>query len=81
MRNKNRNTDYDILDKILRESDRSQFGQNGRPLNPNGTEMTKEEFDQVNKTVDDIEKYLRSYEKESPVDASPSTGQALNPKL
>lgn len=60
MSNKKSNTNYDILDKILADSDRSQFGPNGRPLKPNGVEYTADEIVQIDKGLDDIEKYLRS---------------------
>ena len=57
---KTTNPSYDILDRILRESDRSQFGPNGRPLNPNGVELTPEQLATISQGVDDIEKYIRS---------------------
>lgn len=59
MSSKTRNTNYDILDKILAESDRQQAGQRGR-VGPNGVELTPEQLAAISKEVDDIEKYLRS---------------------
>ena len=65
MGSKARNSNYDILDKILSDSDRAQrlAGRNGSFHNGDaeGTWITsKEQFDQLYKSVDDIEKYLRS---------------------
>jgi len=66
MGNKTRNTNYDILDKILADSDRAERASgNGRwvadPKHPDGGYVvTKEQFDQLYKSIDDIEKYLRS---------------------
>ena len=65
MGSKARNSNYDILDKILADSDRAQRqgGRNGSFSNGDaeGTWITsKEQFDQFYKSVDDIEKYLRS---------------------
>lgn len=60
--NKQRNTNYDILDKILAEADRAgRQAQPGRKGNGQGLEvLSKEEFDELYKTMDDLEKYLRS---------------------
>ncbi len=60
MSNKTRNTNYDILDKILAESDRSQLNGRRDRIGPNGVELTPEELAALSKQVDDIEKYLRS---------------------
>lgn len=65
MASKARNTNYDILDKILSDGDMAQrlrdryrSGNNG---DAEGTWITsKEQFDGLYKSVDDIEKYLRS---------------------
>ena len=55
------NTNYDILDKILQESDRKERGDFTPFQNPDGTWVTtKEQFDTLYKGVSDIEKYLRS---------------------
>jgi len=66
MGNKVRNTNYDVLDKILSDSDLAQRG--GGKYRPTGNDdsaegawiTSKEQFDQLYKSVDDIEKYLRS---------------------
>lgn len=57
-----KNTNYDILDKILAEADRAgRQAQPGRRGNGQGIDvLSKEEFDALYKTVDDLEKYLRS---------------------
>ncbi len=65
MSNKSRNTNYDILDKILSDSDLAQRVSDLRGLNGNqtaeGTWITsKEQFDKHYKSVDELEKYLRS---------------------
>lgn len=65
MGSKARNSNYDILDRILADSDRPQRqgGRNSSFSNGDveGTWITsKEQFDQLYKSVDDIEKYLRS---------------------
>lgn len=63
---KTRNSNYDILDKILADADiaERQGGQQwvNDPSKPNGGYMvrTKEEFDRIHKQADDIERYLRS---------------------
>ncbi len=62
---KARNTNYDILDKILSDGEAAQrlrerhrSGNNG---DAEGAWITsKEQFDDLYKSVDDIEKYLRS---------------------
>lgn len=56
------NTNYDILDRIIEESDRKERGGEFTPFqNPDGTWVTtKEQFDTLYKNVSDIEKYLRS---------------------
>lgn len=60
MGTKTNNTNYDILDKILAESD--QAVRNGRRdrVNPQGVELTPEQLAAISKEADDIEKYLRS---------------------
>lgn len=60
MSNKTRNINYDILDKILAESDRDV--RNGRRdrVNPQGVELTAEELAALDQRLDEIEKYLRS---------------------
>lgn len=65
MGNKTRNTNHDILDKILADSDRAGRIGSGQWVNdPNhpdgGYVVTQEQFAQLSKNVDDIEKYLRS---------------------
>jgi len=66
MGSKARNTNYDILDKILADSDPVQRGggKSRSSYNDDGAEgawiTSKEQFDQLYKSVDDIEKYLRS---------------------
>lgn len=61
MAKKTTNTNYDILDKILQESDRKERGDFTPFQNPDGTWVTtKEQFDTLYKGVSDIEKYLRS---------------------
>lgn len=65
MGNKARNSNYEILDKILADSDRAQRqgGRNGSFYggDDEGTWITsKEQFDQHYKSVEEIEKYLRS---------------------
>lgn len=60
MSNKNRNTNYDVLDKILADADRAEkFGRRDR-VSPNGVELTAEELAALDKGIDEIEKYLRS---------------------
>lgn len=65
MGSKARNTNYDILDKILSDGDaaqrlRDRFRSNGNG-DAEGTWITsKEQFDDLYKSIDDIEKYLRS---------------------
>lgn len=65
MGSKARNSNYDILDRILADSDRPQR-QGGRNSSFNNGDAegawitSKEQFDQLYKSVDDIEKYLRS---------------------
>lgn len=64
MGNKTRTTQYDILDKILADSDPAKrVGRTGHPAD-DGAEgawiTSKEEFDRLYKSVDDLEKYLRS---------------------
>lgn len=56
------NTNYDILDRILQESDRKERGNGFTPFqDENGQWVTsKEQFDTLYKNVSDIEKYLRS---------------------
>ena len=55
-----KNTNYDILDKILAESDRDV--RNGRRdrVGPQGVELTAEELAALDQRLDEIEKYLRS---------------------
>lgn len=65
MGSKARNSNYEILDKILSDSDQSQrLGGRGGSFSSSDAEGTwitsKEQFDQLYKSVDDIEKYLRS---------------------
>lgn len=65
MSSKPQNTNYDILDKILADSDRDwrQGARNGKRnfQDANGNWITsEEEFAQLNKSIEDIEKYLRS---------------------
>lgn len=66
MANKTRNTQYDILDKILADSDLAQrvrglSGAAGDDGTAEGAWITsKEQFDKLYKSVDDLEKYLRS---------------------
>ena len=63
MGNKNQNTNYDILDKILADSDRQNRGggKGNRVHDENGKWiLTEEEMKQLGQSVDDIEKYLRS---------------------
>ena len=65
MSSKPHNTNYDILDKILADSDRArrQGNRNGKH---NGSDvdgnwiLSEEELAQLGKSVEDIEKYLRS---------------------
>lgn len=63
---KTRNTNYEILDKILHDADipERQGGNHwvSDPNHPDGGYMVRssEEFDRLYKTADDIEKYLRS---------------------
>lgn len=65
MSSKPHNTNYDILDKILVDSDREgrQGQRNGkrhlRDADGNWI-VSEEEFAQLNKSIEDIEKYLRS---------------------
>jgi hypothetical protein len=64
--NKSRNTNYDILDKILADAQipARQAGQQWvpDPNHPDGGYMvsSKEEFDRLIESTDKIEKYLRS---------------------
>jgi len=65
MANKTRNTQYDILDKILADSDLAKrVGGMGRSSGEDGAEgawiTSKEDFDKLYKSVNDLEKYLRS---------------------
>lgn len=65
MSSKSRNTNYDILDKMLSDSDLAQRVNDLRNLGGNhvaeGAWVTsKEEFDKLYKNVDELEKYLRS---------------------
>lgn len=65
MGSKARNSNYDILDKILSDSDRTQrLGGRSGSFSTGDAEgiwiTSKEQFDQLYKSVDDIEKYLRS---------------------
>ena len=65
MGTKVRNTNYDVLDKILSDSDQAQRdGKNRSAWNDDSAEgawiTSKEQFDKHYKSVDDIEKYLRS---------------------
>ncbi len=66
MGNKTRNTNYDILDKVLGDSNQAQRtgGANRSAGNEDGAEgswvTSKEQFDQLYKSVSDLEKYLRS---------------------
>lgn len=66
MSNKSRNTNYDILDKILADANipTRQGGAEwvSDPNHPNGGYMvySQENFDRLKKSADDIEKYLRS---------------------
>ena len=66
MGTKVRNTNYDVLDKILSDSDLAQRGGGkyrsaGNDDSAEGAWITsKEQFDKHYKSVDDIEKYLRS---------------------
>lgn len=60
MGSKTSNTNYDILDKILAESDQAvRQGRRDR-VTPNGVQLTPEEMEAISKEVDDITKYLRS---------------------
>lgn len=62
MTNKNRNPHYDVLDKILQDSDSQGRGNGFAPFqDKNGQWITtKEQFDTLYSGVEDIEKYLRS---------------------
>lgn len=65
MAGKTRNTNYEILDKILDDAgiQRRQGGSEWvvDEEHPEGHLVTsKEEFDRLYKTVDDLERYLRS---------------------
>ncbi len=66
MGNKTRNTNYDVLDKILADSNQAQRmgGANHSSSyadSADGSWVTsKEQFDQLYKSVSDLEKYLRS---------------------
>ena len=65
MSNKSRNANYDILDKMLSDSDLAQRVNDLRSVgNHQAAEgawvTSKEEFDKLYKTVDELEKYLRS---------------------
>ncbi|MBX3012506.1 MAG: hypothetical protein KF832_13405 [Caldilineaceae bacterium] len=64
MGNKSRNSNYDILDKILADSNPAQragFPSVRDDEKVDGTWITsQEQFDRLQKSVDDIEKYLRS---------------------
>ena len=65
MNSKPHNTNYDILDKILADSERErrQGNRNGKR---NGSDVdgnwiiSEEELAQLGKSIEDIEKYLRS---------------------
>jgi hypothetical protein len=66
MANKARNTQYDILDKILADSDLTQRVRGVSSISGDedaaeGVWITsKEQFDELYKSVDDLERYLRS---------------------
>lgn len=63
MGNKNTSTNYDILDKILADSDKQNRGggKGNRCQDNNGNwVLTEEELQKLGQSVDDIEKYLRS---------------------
>ncbi len=66
MGNKTRTTNYDILDKMLADSNSGQRADGAnhggdKGENVQGTWITsKEQFDQHYKSVNDVEKYLRS---------------------
>lgn len=65
MGSKARNTNYDILDKILADGDNAQrlrdrFRSNGNGDAEGAWITSKEQFDDLYKSIDDIEKYLRS---------------------
>ncbi len=65
MSSKSRNANYDTLEKILADSDLAQRVGGLKSLGSNdgaeGTWITsKEQFDKLYKSVDEIEKYLRS---------------------
>lgn len=60
-----RNTNYDILDKILREADIQERQSNGTwvvdEAHPEGHwVVSRESLDQIRRSTDAIEKYLRS---------------------
>lgn len=65
MGSKARNTNYDILDKILSDGDtaqrlRERFRSGGNGDAEGAWITSKEQFDDLYKSIDDIEKYLRS---------------------
>lgn len=65
MSSKPHKINYDILDKILSESDRDQqrCNRNGKRNGPDADGnwiLSDEEWAQLDKSVGDIEKYLRS---------------------
>lgn len=65
MGQKNRNTNYDHLDRILREADITERQSNGTWVvdeeHPEGHwVVSKESLDQIRRSTDAIEKYLRS---------------------
>lgn len=65
MGNKTRNSNYDILDRILQEADRAGRGQYRRQYDPKtGREIwvdgAGDFITEVNEQLSDIEKYLRS---------------------
>jgi|GEM_PF-1300205 len=65
MGNKTRNADYDFLDQVLADSQQAQrAGSNGSVSYGEGADGTwitsKEQFDQLSKSVNDLEKRLRS---------------------
>jgi hypothetical protein len=66
MADKGRNTQYDILDKILADSDLTQRVRGvdstsaGDATVTGARITTKEQFDELYKSVDDLERYLRS---------------------
>lgn len=66
MGSKSRNSNYDILDKILADSDLAQrvgglsYASSDDGKAEGAWVTSKEQFDRLIKSVDDIEKYLRS---------------------